>query len=418
MAQAKRCYQLTSRAYLLLLALLSLGTAAAVPFGGFSMQQSFGMGSIFNQTMNDDFWSIYTPGSNDDFEFPWFDWEFNESYDLGDMYSYYSEYYVSSAPIVTGIISAPVKFEITKRTPARIYLSSGQQVAYNKYATSAMRGNELWIQGSAGQSQFEWSQYVVCPAGTNLQLVAFAPAGGQADFFETIQTNSVNATSKRYNFYSGYNDMQFTANQIGRHILLFVVNNQPSNAIIVDVISPAPPAVMTPQGAGQTPYTGTMPPANQPYGGQYQSGQQYTTGGQLTGSQSYASGYSQTTQGSGTSQSNSFQYSKYTSAQTPSPVPVPQPTPGLSTGDTPVTIQTSLRGYDVWVDGVYIGKEGMGGDVLDGVYKFKVIGGQTHSIRIFDGMNNYEKPMYFERGISKIINVPPAATVVVSGGLI
>ncbi len=408
---------MTSRVCLFLLAVLSLGAAVAAAQGGFTLQQSFGMGSMFNQTINDDFWNIYTPGISANLDIPWFDWEFNESYDLGDMYSSYSEYYVSSTPVVTGIVSAPVKFEITKRTPARVYLSSGQQVAYNQYAASAMRGNELWIQGSAGRSQYEWSQYVVCPAGTNLQLVAFAPAGGQADFFETIQTNLVNATSKRYNFYSGYNDMQFTADQIGRHILLFVVNNQPSNAIIVDVISPAPPVVQTQQATGQTPYTGSTPPANQ-YGGQYQSGQQYATGGQMTGSQAYTSGYSQTTQGSGVSQSSSLQYTQYSSAQTSTPIPVPQPTSGLSTGDTPVTIQTSMKGYDVWVDGVHIGKEGMGGDALDGIYRFRVTGGQSHTIRIFDGMNNYEKPMFFERGVSKVINVPPAATVVVSGGLV
>ncbi len=77
-----------------------------------------------------------------------------------------------------------------------------------------------------------------------------------------------------------------------------------------------------------------------------------------------------------------------------------------------------MKGYDVWVDGNYIGREGTGGDALDGIYKFRVVGGQTHTIRVFDGMNNYEKPMYFERGVSKVINVPPAATVIVSGGLV
>lgn len=404
---------MTSRACLFLLAALCLGVTVSAGQLGFTMQQSFGMGSLFNQTFSDEFWNIYTPGLGGHLDFPWFDWEFNESYNLGDMYSYYSEYYVSSTPVVTGIVSTPVKFEITKRTPARVYLSSGYQIPYAQYSTSPMRGNELWIQGSAGQSQFEWSQYVVCPTGTNLQLVAYVPAGGQADFFETIQTNSVNATSKRDSFYSGYNDMKFTANEIGRHILLFVVNNQPSNAVIVDVISPAPP-VQTSQPTTQTTYAGSMPPANQQYGGQYQSGQQYAaaTTGQVTGSQAYVGGYGQTTQGSGATQSSNFQYTQYTSAQASTPTPVQQ----LVSGDTPVTIQTSMKGYDVWVDGAYIGKEGTGGDPLDGVYKFRVVGGQTHTIRIFDGMNNYEKPMFFERGVSKIINVPPAATVIVSGG--
>ena len=74
-----------------------------------------------------------------------------------------------------------------------------------------------------------------------------------------------------------------------------------------------------------------------------------------------------------------------------------------------------MRGYDVYLDGAMIGKDGANGDALDGVFRFSVVGGQTHTIRIFDGENNYEKPMYFERGVSKVINVPAATTVYTSG---
>jgi hypothetical protein len=76
-----------------------------------------------------------------------------------------------------------------------------------------------------------------------------------------------------------------------------------------------------------------------------------------------------------------------------------------------------MKGYEVYLDGVFLGKEGMGGDSLDGVFKFNVVGGQTHTVRIFDGVNNYEKPVYFEKRVPKVINVPPATTVYVSGGL-
>jgi hypothetical protein len=58
-----------------------------------------------------------------------------------------------------------------------------------------------------------------------------------------------------------------------------------------------------------------------------------------------------------------------------------------------------------------IGKEGSNGDAVDGVFRFSVVGGMKHTIRIFDGMNNYEKTMDFPRGVAKIINVPPATTV-------
>ncbi len=50
---------------------------------------------------------------------------------------------------------------------------------------------------------------------------------------------------------------------------------------------------------------------------------------------------------------------------------------------------------------------------LDGVFNFKVIGGQNHNIRVYDGQFNYPKSMYFERGVLKIINVEPGTAVYV-----
>jgi hypothetical protein len=70
-----------------------------------------------------------------------------------------------------------------------------------------------------------------------------------------------------------------------------------------------------------------------------------------------------------------------------------------------------MRGYDVYVDGAMVGKEGSNGDAPDGVFRFSVVGGMAHTIRIFDGANNYEKTMSFPRGVAKIINVPAATTV-------
>jgi len=64
-----------------------------------------------------------------------------------------------------------------------------------------------------------------------------------------------------------------------------------------------------------------------------------------------------------------------------------------------------------------MGKDGADGDPLDGVFHFTVEGGQTHTIRVYDGVNNFEKSMYFERRVPKVINVPPATTVYVAGGL-
>ena len=43
----------------------------------------------------------------------------------------------------------------------------------------------------------------------------------------------------------------------------------------------------------------------------------------------------------------------------------PGPEPAQRMGDTPVIIQTSMKGYDVYLYGALLGKEGTGGDDLD-----------------------------------------------------
>jgi hypothetical protein len=77
-------------------------------------------------------------------------------------------------------------------------------------------------------------------------------------------------------------------------------------------------------------------------------------------------------------------------------------------GDTPVTIVSQgMRGYQVFLDGNYIGTEGTGGDILDGKFGFNVVGNQNHEVRVYDGQFNYPKTMFFQRGVQKIINVEP-----------
>jgi hypothetical protein len=141
--------------------------------------------------------------------------------------------------------------------------------------------------------------------------------------------------------------MSYTASQIGRHMLYFVVNNQPSNVVIIDVFSQSPTAL-------QSSYIST------------------------------------------------------TTTQTASSMP---PT-NVAGGDTPVKIQSGgMRGYQVYLDENYIGTEGTGGDVPDGIFSFQVAGNQNHNIRVFDGQFNYPKSMFFDRGVLKIIYVEPGTAV-------
>lgn len=67
-------------------------------------------------------------------------------------------------------------------------------------------------------------------------------------------------------------------------------------------------------------------------------------------------------------------------------VPVP-----LS-GTAAVTLRSSwLLGYDVYLDGEYIGTEGFGKDLSDGIYRFNVPGNMWHTIVISkDGESYWE----------------------------
>ena len=69
-------------------------------------------------------------------------------------------------------------------------------------------------------------------------------------------------------------------------------------------------------------------------------------------------------------------------------------------GDTPLTINyPSPRKFDVYIDGVYVGSG------LSGTFITSVQGGMNHDIRVWDGLWNYEKSIYFDRGIRKVINI-------------
>lgn len=86
--------------------------------------------------------------------------------------------------------------------------------------------------------------------------------------------------------------------------------------------------------------------------------------------------------------------------------------PAAITGDTQLTVVSQgMRGYQVFLDGRYIGTEGTGGDATDGRFSYQVMGNQYHSIRVYDGRFNYLKSVYFQRSVPKIIYVEPGAGV-------
>ncbi|OPY52284.1 MAG: hypothetical protein A4E49_01891 [Methanosaeta sp. PtaU1.Bin112] len=152
----------------------------------------------------------------------------------------YREYYkmvvTPVMPAVSDTVSGPIPYNIAGQMPFGVYYRNGLWLPYATYATSqTARSNDLWISG-----QTNWTQYAAIPLGSSLQLVASVPSGGAGTFFKLIQTNAVSTDYKTAQFEPGYSSMSFIAGQTGRHMFYFVVNNQPSNLIIVDVFSQAP----------------------------------------------------------------------------------------------------------------------------------------------------------------------------------
>jgi hypothetical protein len=119
-------------------------------------------------------------------------------------------------------------------------------IPLNMYQTAV--GNYLWIEGPQA-----WSQYASIPQYSTISLVAHAPTGGQGEIFEMYPTDSTQGIYKgiAYYFDPGYNRLMYRGEVAGRHYLSFVIDDQPSNSVIIDVTS-------TPV-LGSAPVLGTTP---------------------------------------------------------------------------------------------------------------------------------------------------------------
>jgi hypothetical protein len=157
--------------------------------------------------------------------------------------SQYSQYYSmlqGSAP-KTHIV-APEKFDINGKEPTSIYFSYQQHaVPYSQYQTYATYtgGNSLWIQGAAS-----WTQYVAVPQGSSLSFLAISSTGGDGYLYEIYPDGHL--TKNNYYFYPGYNQINFYADSVGQHILLFVIDNEISNAVVINVVAYYPPVPLNP----------------------------------------------------------------------------------------------------------------------------------------------------------------------------
>jgi hypothetical protein len=71
------------------------------------------------------------------------------------------------------------------------------------------------------------------------------------------------------------------------------------------------------------------------------------------------------------------------------------------TDESHVILRSSwFKGYDVYLDGSYVGTEGSGGDPLDGTYRFNAPGDMWHTIVISRGGQSYDETGTFLSGVT------------------
>ncbi len=94
--------------------------------------------------------------------------------------------------------------------------------------------NNLWIESPQGRVQ-----YANVPQYSHVSLTASTSSGGQGAVYELypITMNKGAYTTTSYNFASGDNQLAFAADIVGRHIVVFSINNQFSNVVAIDVQS-------------------------------------------------------------------------------------------------------------------------------------------------------------------------------------
>jgi hypothetical protein len=150
----------------------------------------------------------------------------------------YSQYYTTTPQAPSKPLTGPAEYKLSGQTPTTLYFGgAGTQkaVPYSQYQSYAMYigQNSLWI-----QSPSSWTQYAAVPQGSSLTLLATTSSGGYGYLYEVYPDGTLD--KEGYYFYP-YDQIGFYADQVGQHLLMFVIDGQPSNIVVIDVVQYQPP---------------------------------------------------------------------------------------------------------------------------------------------------------------------------------
>ena len=133
----------------------------------------------------------------------------------------------SSAQNVT-TLSLPLAFNISRNEPQMLQLGS-DRLNFSEYVPSPFL-SELWI-----RTGMQWSRYEQIVQGADADIILHMPKDGNVDVY-LISYARGSIDHWNFKLLEGYYLQRLTPGGDGRLFMLTALNNQPGNALILDVL--------------------------------------------------------------------------------------------------------------------------------------------------------------------------------------
>lgn len=136
----------------------------------------------------------------------------------------------NSYPPTNASALVPSDFNVSGHEPTAIVMGK-TMVPFREYQ-SCMRSTELWLESGAN-----WTRYAEVRQGQSLNLILYTPSGGDGDLY-LIDYSNGSIQHNGFHLHHGYSSVTFRADEIGRTMVILMMENQPSNALVIDVLPP------------------------------------------------------------------------------------------------------------------------------------------------------------------------------------
>ena len=127
-------------------------------------------------------------------------------------------------------LSSPLSFNLSGNEPSTLRLGS-MQMNFSDYVASPIL-SELWV-----RTDRQWRQHEQIYTGSDVDLIIYTPKGGNADIYLVSYARST-INHWRFKLLAGHYLLRLTPEDSGRLFLIMALNNQPSNAVILDALAP------------------------------------------------------------------------------------------------------------------------------------------------------------------------------------